>query len=309
MVYGEILLPTTLIKNKNHIKQLEYLDVLSSDLFSGRKFASEGNIKSQNYIVATLKSLAIPAFNHQYRHTFNQEGIFQSKQGTNIIAQIPGTQPNKGIILLSAHYDHLGRKGNQVFNGADDNASGVAALLYYAQRLTKKPLRHSVILLFTDGEEVGLLGAKAFVSQQKDLLKSIKLNINIDMIAGSKTTKKLRFISNNLEEILIETHLLQFKNYQYSLKNNASVQLTKGFKNIRDSRYRRKTNWFMASDHGVFNKAGIPFIYFGVGTHKHYHSESDNFSNINTNFYLAASDSIFDQLTYLDKAIICECTC
>ena len=59
----------------------------------------------------------------------------------------------------------------------------------------------------------------------------------------------------------------------------------------------------MASDHGVFSRAGIPFIYFGVGTHKNYHSEFDDYDNINKNFYLSAINIIFQQLTYLDNAI------
>ncbi len=60
----------------------------------------------------------------------------------------------------------------------------------------------------------------------------------------------------------------------------------------------------MASDHGVFNKAGIPFIYFGVGTHKNYHTEFDTYGNINQKFYLAAIDAIFEQLIYVDKLML-----
>jgi hypothetical protein len=59
----------------------------------------------------------------------------------------------------------------------------------------------------------------------------------------------------------------------------------------------------MASDHGVFSKVGIPFIYFGVGTHKNYHSEFDDYVNINQTFYLAALNIIYQQLSYLDNAM------
>ncbi len=59
----------------------------------------------------------------------------------------------------------------------------------------------------------------------------------------------------------------------------------------------------MASDHGIFSKAGIPFIYFGVGTHKNYHRESDDYGNINQPFFVAATEAIFQQLIFLDNAM------
>ncbi|PKG80769.1 peptidase M28 [Colwellia sp. 75C3] len=283
---------------------LEHLQVLSSDEFLGRKFASKGSVKSQSYLVATLTDLNVAAFKKSYRHSFEKSGFFQSEQGTNIIAYIPGTDHVDEYIVLSAHYDHLGIKRNKVYNGADDNASGTAALLHYAKRLAKKPLKYSVILLFTDGEEVNLLGAKAFIEQQKNLLSKVKLNINLDMIAGSKRTKKLRFISRNLPQILSPDNLSELSKLQQEFKTNSCAHLTAGFRNRRSSGSSlTRTNWLMASDHGVFNKAGIPILYFGVGTHKNYHSELDDFDNINKIFYLAAIDIIFQQLIYIDTAM------
>lgn len=293
-----------LVDNKADFSVLEHLQNLSSDQFAGRKFSSQGSIQSQSYLVSVLKAMAIPAFNDRYRHSFEQSGFFQTKQGTNIIAYIPGTHHADEFIMLSAHYDHLGTKQNKIYNGADDNASGMAALLHYAKLLKQKPLKHSVILLFTDGEEVNLLGAKAFVAEQKKLLSKIKLNINLDMIAGSKRTKRLRFINKDLAQILSAQALVDFNHYQGHLKNTSNVHLTAGFRGMKSAGSSlNRTNWRMASDHGVFSKAGIAFIYFGVGTHKNYHSEFDDYAHINQRFYLAAVDVIFQQLTYLDGAI------
>ncbi len=290
--------------NKENPTVLEHLQVLSSDEFLGRKFASEGSLKSQSYLVSILTALDVPAFQNKYRHHFERNSFFTSKQGTNIIAYIPGSLHINKYIVLSAHYDHLGTKGNDVYNGADDNASGTAALLHYANLLKHKPLSHSVIFLFTDGEEVDLLGAKAFILEQKKLLASIKLNINLDMIAGGKRTKKLRFISRNLSQVMSHKNLTGFAKLQEHLKNNSSTHLTTGFRNSRSTGSNiKRTNWLMASDHGVFNNAGIPFIYFGVGSHKHYHSEFDDFENINQDFYLTVIDIIFKQITYLDNAM------
>ena len=294
----------TVIKNKDNSTVLEHLKILSSDHFKGRKFASQGSIDTQDFLVSTLKALSIPAFNKQYRHHFTQSGLFKSKQGTNIIGYIPGSHLKDEYLVLTAHYDHLGIIRNKVYNGADDNASGTAALLLYAELLKETPLKHSVILLFTDGEEVNLLGAKAFVSQQKTMLNKVKLNINLDMIAGNKKTKKLRFLSKDLQQILSSQQVDEFSKLQEYFKTNSSAHLTAGFKRVKSVGSNvNRSNWLMASDHGVFSKVGIPFIYFGVGTHKNYHSEFDDYDNINQTFYLAAINIIYQQLSYLDNAM------
>jgi hypothetical protein len=292
------------VNSDDKISVLKHLENLSSDEFLGRKFSTSGSLKSQEYLVSVLEALEIPAFRQQYLHPFKQIRLFGSKQGSNIVAYVPGTQHEDKYIILSAHYDHIGTKGNKVFNGADDNASGTAALLHYAKQLSKVPLKHSIILLFTDGEEAGLLGAKAFIAQNKKYLSQFKLNVNLDMIAGSKRTKKLRYISNNLPKVLTSSDLVSFNNLQSYLKVNSETNLTSGFKRIKSrGPSLKRTNWRMASDHGIFDKAGVPFIYFGVGSHKNYHSQHDNYSNTNHAFYLASIDVIFQQLVFLDNAM------
>jgi len=294
--YGEI--------PRENTEVLKHLKILSSDQFAGRKFASKCSIQTQLYLISTLQELEVRPFKKEFRHTFDKPSLFQTKQGTNIIAHIPGTHHSDEYIILTAHYDHLGAKQGKVFNGADDNASGTAALLHYAKQLKHRPLKYSVILLFTDGEEVDLLGAKAFVNQQKALLKQIKLNINLDMVAGSKQTKRLRFISRNLKKVLSSEQFESFNQLQAHFKTNSVARLTPGFRNSRGAGSNlKRTNWRMASDHGVFSKKGIPFIYFGVGPHKNYHSEYDDYDNVNQSFFLAATDVIYKQLRYLDTAM------
>lgn len=285
----------------NDKQLLVYLKTLSSDKFSGRKFATDGNKQAQEYIISTLKELAIPAFDNQYQHHFDHERLFDTKQGANIIGFIEGETLSEQYIVLSAHFDHLGNKGQKIFNGADDNASGTAALLTYASMIIKKPLNHSVILLFTDGEEVNLLGAKAFVSQQKQRLNQIRLNINLDMIAGTNKTKALNYIKHDFDQILSSETQIKFTKFQH----DQSIKIKKGFKQPNRNRSTlTRTNWRMASDHAVFYQADIPFIYFGVGTHKNYHSVKDNYDNINSKFFIAATKSIYQQLLFLDKNII-----
>lgn len=294
----------SVLAREDNIDVLNHLKVLSSDQLQGRKFASQGSLQTQDYLVTTLKKLAVPAFKNSYRHPFKKTGLFQTQQGTNIIAHIAGTHHAQEYIVLSAHYDHLGSKRGKVYNGADDNASGTAALLHYAKLLTQQPLRYSVILLFTDGEEVDLLGAKAFIAQQKTLVNQFKLNINLDMIAGSKKTKRLRFISRDIEQLLSDESIKSFKELQAHLKTSSTARLTSGFRNTRGAGSNiKRTNWRMASDHGVFSKAGIPFIYYGVGPHKNYHSEFDDYENVNHRFFVAATEVIFQQVQFLDAAM------
>jgi len=282
--------------NENNL--LAHLQVLSSNQFSGRKFSTPGNKLAQDYIVSTLKELSIPAFKNTYQHNFSQKRLFQTKQGTNIIAFIEGKKHTEHYIVLSAHYDHLGSKGHKVFNGADDNASGTATLLAYADLLINKPLDYSVILLFTDGEEVNLLGAKAFISEQKQLLNRIKLNINIDMLAGNYKTKVLRYIKHDFDQILSTSGQDKFND----CLNTQAIRIKKGFNTRRrSSSLATKTNWRMASDHAVFYQNNIPFIYFGVGTHKNYHTVKDNYENINPEFFIDATKAIYQQLLFLDK--------
>ncbi|QBG34606.1 M28 family peptidase [Litorilituus sediminis] len=288
------------VNKLNENQLLTRLEVLSSDSFAGRKFASKENIQVQQYLITQLQAANISPFKGQYLHSFEHEQMFSTKQGANIIGLIKGRLHPEKYIVLTAHYDHLGKKGSKFFPGADDNASGVSSLLAFGEALSLNPLNHSVILLFTDGEEVSLLGAKYFVKQQEQLLKDIKLNINIDMIAGSKKTKKLRYISSPMAQLVNE----QQQQCLAKLRKKSSVKIVKGFRSHRtNNSLDKRTNWRMASDHGVFAKQDIPYIYFGIGTHKNYHSVSDSFENINVPFYLSAATSIYQQLRFIDLVI------
>lgn len=275
---------------------LQHLKYLSSDRLQGRKVGSYGNKLAQSYLVEQLAEKGILPFGESYLAPFSIDGILKSTQGNNVVALIPGSEYSNKFIVLSAHFDHLGGRGKRVFNGADDNASGTAALLHYAQILKTIPLRYSVILLFTDGEEANLKGAKAFVEQNQNILGNIILNINIDMIAGNKHTKKLRYISYDLDTILNANQLSAYTVNQ----QHAVIRIKKGFRqgfNHPDN----KIKWQMASDHGAFYQQGIPFIYFGVGTHNNYHKTSDTYDNINHPFFIKAVDSIYQQIIFLDR--------
>lgn len=276
------------------------LAFLSSDELEGRKVGTKGNKQAREYIVTKLKSLDIKPLGAQFEHSFDKNTLFKKTSGTNVIGVIEGTKFPKKYIILSAHFDHIGHEGRRIFNGADDNASGTAALLEFAKRLKVKTLNYSVIFLFTDAEEFNLSGAKAFVQDNKAIVDNTVLNMNFDMIAGDRTTRYLRYIERNLATLL--TSNLQAK--WQALLSNSDVTVKKGFKSKdRFDASRGRIRWEIASDHGAFYREKIPFIYYGVGTHKNYHKSTDTYQNVNHQFYQAAVNTIFKQIVFIDQHI------
>lgn len=278
-----------------------HLEVMSSDEFAGRKMGSKGSVKAQKYIINTLQTLKIKPLFKNYQQPFKNKKKFSYTNGHNIIAAVKGKLYPDQYIILSAHFDHLGHKGQTIYNGADDNASGTAALLTLAEIIASQPTNYSIIFLFTDGEEANLLGAKAFAKSFPEILTQTKLNINIDMIAGTtsgKSTRVLRYVSYKLDTIIAAADYKNFVGNQQQF-----LTIKKGFRH--DSRtIANRQNWKIASDHGVFYHAKIPFLYFGVGTHKNYHTDQDTFEHVNLPFFLTSTQVIYQQVVFIDNNII-----
>ena len=277
---------------------LKDFTVLASDELQGRKTQTEGSILAQNFLITQLQQHKILPFQGIYRHPFtipHKELI-----GSNVVAYVKGHQKLNKIIVISAHYDHLGTTSmQQVFNGADDNASGTAAVLTLAKQIIREPLKHDVIFLFTDAEELGLQGSKAFLREIGSFRENIILNVNLDMLAGSNEQNTLYTINQNLSKILSLEHLERLKLLQRSFK----PKVLANFKRARGSLLNDRINFRKASDHSAFNHYKIPYIYFGVGTHKNYHTINDTFENANTNLYVKNVQNIFKQLIYLDNSV------
>src|SRR5207237_1986016 len=107
--------------------------------------------------------------------------------GVNVIGYIEGTQTPRHYIVVSAHYDHLGVRDGQVFNGADDNASGTAALFAIGKYFSEHRPANSLIFAAFDAEESGLQGSQAFVKEPPVDRQSLALDLNADMIARDNT--------------------------------------------------------------------------------------------------------------------------
>ena len=145
---------------------MEELRYLSSDSLEGRRTGEPGNALAQEFILAAFQEAGLlepeSGFSQPFefrRRRDNTSGM----RGANVVGYLPGTDPALGAMVLTAHFDHLGIRGGEVHNGADDNASGTVALLSMARYLARNPLRHTVVFAALDAEEMGLRGARAFV--------------------------------------------------------------------------------------------------------------------------------------------------
>lgn len=257
---------------------LKHIKSMSSDAFEGRRTSSAGAIKTQKYIINQFHALGVLPFLKDYKQAFSFVAKRKQYNGVNILGVVEGTKYPKDYIVISAHYDHEGIKKDKIYNGADDNASGVSALFSFAEYFKKYPPKHSVILAAFDAEELGLKGSMYFVKNVMNTSKHIALNMNMDMI--SRSDKNELFVAGASDN---ETLKKVIQDHQYSNK----IKLI-----IGHDGYDGTDNWIYSSDHANFYKQGIPFLYFGVEDHEDYHEPTDTFQNIQPEFYAEAVKTI-----------------
>ncbi|MEO1993448.1 MAG: M20/M25/M40 family metallo-hydrolase [Pirellulales bacterium] len=248
-----------------------HIAALADDAFEGREAGTRGGRAAGAYIVDQIDQFSLePA---------GDSGSFYQSFGRmrNILALVPGSDPDVAheLVILSGHYDHVGygKASNSygpfgfVHNGADDNASGVAAILEIAEAIQSLPVppRRSVLLAFWDGEEKGLLGSKHFLQIRPAALEKYQIVfcINLDMIGrlrddrlevfGSRTAGGMRSLC--------------------TAANNHTV--TKALE--------LSYNWKISpdSDHYSFIDEKIPTLMFHTGLHENYHRPSDDIHLIN----------------------------
>lgn len=260
---------------------------LSSDAFEGRRTGTKGAIKAQKYIINEFTKSDVKPFGKDFEQQFSFSEHNKYYNGTNILGLIKGTLKPKEIIVISAHYDHEGIKGDKIYNGADDNASGIAALFSFAEYFKKYPPEHSVVLAAFDAEELGIEGSKYFVNNAVRLGKKIVMNINMDMI--SRSEKKELFVVGARNSESLKKVISNFK------PGSKTIKVTMGHDG-----YDKLDNWTYSSDHVSFYKKGIPFLYFGVEDHEDYHEPTDDYENINPTFYKQAVKEIISIFQKVD---------
>ncbi len=272
---------------------MQRLSVLAADSMEGRRAGSAGSARARAWIIGELTAMgAKPAgTSFEQRISLRPRPGSTDTVGANIVARIPGTKGSGPVLVLSAHYDHLGVRNGEVFNGADDDASGCIALLTIAEQLLASPPTHDVILAFFDAEETGMVGSRAFVNAPPVPLERIGANLNLDMV-GRQDGGAL-WVSGT-------AHHPTLKPLAEAAAQGASVTVrfghdTKGGKPGDD--------WTNSSDHAAFHAKGIPFLYLGVEDHADYHKAGDDVEKIDPAFFRGTVAYAAALLRQLDRSL------
>jgi len=265
---------------------------LASDDMQGRMVDTKGSIKARAYILNRLKQEGVQGLPGGWLQSFNfatRKAPDTPLQGVNVMGWVRGRVHPDQFIVVSAHYDHLGVRDGEIYNGADDNASGVAGMLDLAHRLRGHAPRYSVLFVAFDGEEEGLKGAEAFVANPPVPMSQIVFNLNLDMI--SRLDKG--------EMYAVGTY--QFPVFRPVLERAAQgskVHLLFGRDTPQDT---EENHWVELSDQDAFYKAGVPFVFFSVDDHPDYHRPTDDPERIPVPFFEAAAQLVADSFKLIDK--------
>ncbi|MGD1840933.1 MAG: M28 family peptidase [Thermonemataceae bacterium] len=272
--------------NVNKESLLNDLKILAADAMEGRKVGTPGSEKAQAYLKKRFRQIGLKSYYKDFEQSFIVRG--KGVEATNLVAFIAG-KSNK-VIVICAHYDHLGKRNGKIYNGADDNASGTAALLQFATYFSKHPPQHTIIFAALDAEESGLKGAKHFVKNLPVPVERIILNVNMDMISRNEQKELYACVTY---------HYPFLKPYIKKIAQQSSINLLMG----HDQPSLGYSIWTNSSDHSAFHAKGIPFIYFGVEDHEAYHTAEDEFEGIMPTFYVQATRTILDFIILADKQL------
>lgn len=294
MINTALIVLSLSITSEAQLASHAHLQFLSHDQLAGRKTATKHANLAANYIAKQFKQYGLAPVSHQFIVPFNYKSGFFSEGNAHNVMAVTATIANKPTVVITAHFDHLGRSGKGVYNGADDNASGVAALLTLAKLISESSNRQlNYLFLATDAEEAGLFGAREFINNPPIPLSDILININLDMLGVSKR-KRLFALYNNPSQPLVKV----LKNISWH--TNSRLKFTKGNGFYDSSVKNQRRRIINAGDHRAFYKKNIPVIYFGVGEHGNYHSVNDTYENIHHGFFDANLHNIAKVISELD---------
>lgn len=270
------------------------IEFLACDELEGRESGYDGSFITSQYLASQLKLIGVKPLLDSYFQNFEAysldrykgrrfsvvpDSIAKWKKGThrvlsmrNVLGVIPGERSDE-YVVVGAHFDHLGMDtslaGDQIYNGADDNASGVSAVFQIARAFLasgKKPLR-TVVIAFWDGEERGLLGSKYFVDNCPFLGK-IKGYLNFDMIGRNNRPENPPY--------MVYFYTAAHPAFGDWLKNDVQ-----NYKLKLDPDYRAWDNPVGGSDNASFAIHNIPIIWYHTDANPDYHNTGDHANKLN----------------------------
>ena len=263
------------------------VQVLADDSLEGREAGSRGGRAAAGYLLDQLRRLTLAGG--------STSGEFTQSFGAgyrNLLAQLPGSDPQlrHEVLVVSAHYDHVGYGARYnsfgpfgyVHNGADDNASGVAALLEVIdalQRTGYRP-RRTIYFAFWDAEEKGLLGSRYWLNHCPLNPQQIRLMVNLDMVGWLRSQRLEVYGSRTLAG-----------SREVVSRANGLAQC------LIDFRWEHKDN----SDHDTFFQQSIPYLMFHTGLHEKYHRPSDDVEHLNYEGLEQVAELVWNVLLAYDQ--------
>ena len=278
--------PTKYINTITSKDLIKHLTIVASDDMQGRETGSKGQKKAGEYLINHYKSNAISFpkgatdFYQKIPAAFlNAKRNENLPDSENIWAYIEGSEKPDEIIVISAHYDHVGIKDGEVYNGADDDGSGTVALLEIAQafEIAKKEghgPKRSILFLHMTGEEHGLLGSSYYSEHPLFPIAKTITDINIDMIGRHD---EFHNDSSNYVYLIGSDYLSTdlFNICEAANKNYVNLSLDYKFNDRADP-----NRFYYRSDHYNFAKNGIPSVFLFSGVHADYHKPTDEVDKI-----------------------------
>ncbi|HZK79380.1 MAG TPA: M28 family peptidase [Gemmatimonadaceae bacterium] len=273
---------------------------LASDRLEGRLTGSVGNDSAAAYIARRYAKLRLRPGSSGYLQKFMARSAADAHAGTtqgrptqNVIAILPGSDPHLAgqYIVVGAHFDHLGRDGqfaldpeakDAIRNGADDNASGTAAVLQLARILAPTHPRRSIIFANFSGEEEGLLGSQWFVEHPPVPLDSIIAMVNFDMVGRLNSDKLIIYGTATATEFA-------------AILDSANAKSAVPFKVSGGG------DGFGSSDQSSFYAKNIPVLHFFTDLHSDYHRATDDADKINSSGEARVVDLATRVIQSLDK--------
>lgn len=256
---------------------------LASDALEGRGTGTTGNDSAAAYIAGRFRALGLEGFESDFEQHFVAHPLSahtvspRSLRTQNVVALLPGRDSSlRGeFVIVGAHFDHLGRstegaldpdRKNAIRRGADDNASGTAAVLELARLFAASPTRRSIVFVAFSGEELGLLGSEYFVSNSPIALDSSIAMINFDMVGRLREDKLIVYGVSTATEL---PALLDSANRATQREWPSPLRITA----LGDG--------YGPSDHSSFYARSIPVLHFFTDLHDDYHRASDVVGKIN----------------------------
>lgn len=273
--------PTKYLETISASELKTHLYIVAGDEMEGRNTGEPGQKKAGKYLISQYEKIGIsyPKEGNGWYQKVPSEFMSRAfspklNDSENIWAFIEGTEKPDEILVISAHYDHVGMKNGEVYNGADDDGSGTVALLELAKAFKKAKdegngPKRSILFLHVTGEEHGLHGSRYYSEHPLFPLKNTIADLNIDMIGRRDEKHK----DNGNYIYLIGSDRLSSE--LHAISENANKKYTKLELDYKYNDRNDPEKIYYRSDHYNFAKNGIPSLFYFNGVHEDYHKASD----------------------------------